>query len=216
MRRCQFALALLVVFSLSSGTLLAQAPKGTPPCTLFFGSAIDPEVVIATCTQLIESGRLSGRALAAAYLTRIVARSMGGRAINHSQTIAEATAAIENDPQGRLAYMIRLDSYLQTGDYDRALQDATKYIELDPTDWNALNLRSSVYAAKGDYERALADDSKGVAMAPKNPLAFANRASTYRKAGKTAEAIGDYRNALRLEPNNVEYRKALERLGAAP
>lgn len=211
-------LALLFVISMSSSGLPAQGPKDAPPCTLSLGSPIDWEVVITTCTQLIESGKVSGRSLARAYLTRIFARmNARTRTIDHSQMIAEATAVIENDPQEGLAYMYRLGSYLETGDYEGALRDATKYIELDPGDWNALNVRSSVYVSKGDFERALADDTKAVEMAPKNAIAYANRAGTYLKAGRKTEALSDLNQALalplRYPDHHYQRGKILEEMG---
>ena len=105
--RC-LMLALLFVISMSSSGLLAQGPKGAPPCTLSLGSPIDSVVVIATCTQLIESGKLTGRSLARAYLTGIFARmNAGTRTIDHSQMIAEATAvAAVQKPAPALPHII--------------------------------------------------------------------------------------------------------------
>jgi tetratricopeptide (TPR) repeat protein len=239
MRFLLFAMAMLLAMPTWSSALLAQGPKAPRPvpCDLFDGGALpDPKSVVATCTQLIESGKLTGRRLARAHLTRILARMVSGTAtIDHSQMIAEATAVIENDPQERLGYLFRLDSYLQTGGYDRALQDANKYVELDPSDSSALNKRSAVYTAKGDFERALADNTKAVEIAPKSAEAWGNRASTYLKAGRTADALSDLNRALslpgpsprhhyqrgkvleamgRTEEAIVDYRNAIKRQGA--
>jgi tetratricopeptide (TPR) repeat protein len=192
-----FILALLLAVSVSPAALLAQARKEAPPCALFFGSPIDPQVAVATCTQLIENGKLTGRALARAYLTRMLARAMAGTP-DDAQIIADATAVIENDPEVALAYWLRADSYHRTGDDDRALQDATKFIELDPANWDALKFRGSIYVAKGDYERALADATKVVEMVPRIASAYADRAWMYLKAGRTTEALSDLSQALSL------------------
>jgi tetratricopeptide (TPR) repeat protein len=211
-------LALMFAVCAPSSALLAQARKDASPCALFIGS-VDRDAVVATCTQLIESGKLSGEALARAYLARLYARTGNGTGtIDHSRIIADATAVIEIAPQERLAYAFRLDSYLQTGDLDRALEDADKYVALAPEDWNALNVRSTVYAAKGDYARALADDTKAVEMTPKRATAYANRASTYLKAGRPADALSDLNTALSLSHSVPAHHyhlrgRALEEMG---
>ena len=214
--RC-LVLALSFVVALAPSAVFGQAAKDPAPCDPWNSAGpVNAQALIASCTHLIDSGKLSGRALARAYLTRILANSGQTRAIDHGQIIADATKLIETDAQGGFAYVPRGDSYLRRGEYERALRDATKAIELNATDVTALSFRSSIYQAKGDYDLAIADDTKAVEAAPKAPFTYANRASTYLKAGKTEEAIADYRNALQLEPNNKGHREALGRLGATP
>ena len=204
MRYLLFALSFVV--SMPPIALFAQVPKRPASCSLFDPAGpVDAEAVVASCTQLIESDKLSGKALARAYLTRILASAGKSRTIDHGQTIADATKVIEIDPQDGLAYLFRADSYRATGEYNLALRDATKAIELDPRDQTALTYRSSLYVAKSEYELAIADATKAVEVAPKAPAPYANRAWTYLKAGKTAEALSDMNHALSMKYAAPQY-----------
>ena len=231
---------------MSSTALVAQAPKRPSSCFLFDPSGPeDVQAVFADCTQLIESGTLTGKALAQAYLRRIIANPH-----DNTRVIEDATKVIEIAPQDGFAYWLRAGSYLATGEYNLALRDANKLIELDPRDLTAFTVRSKIYAAKSEYELAIADATKAVELAPKAPVPYANRAQANLMAGKapealsdinqalsmkypapyfycvrgqifeaigrTEEAIADYRNGLRLEPNHEGCRDALRRLGAVP
>ena len=197
MRYLLFALSF--VLGMSPIALFAQVPKRPASCSLFDPAGpIDAEAVIASCTQLIESDKLSGKALARAYLTRLMANGQT-RTIDHSRIIEDTTKVIEIDPQDGLAYLFRTDSYRATGEFNLALRDANKVIELNPTDLTAFTVRSSLYVAKSEYELAIADATKAVELAPKAPVPYANRAWTYLKAGKTAEALSDINRALSMD-----------------
>ena len=199
-------IALLLVAS--CGPLLAQEGKVGVGCDLWsIGTAVRPDAqaLLAECSQLIDSGKMRGAALAKAYLVRILARSSDPRTVDHRLVIADATRVIEIDPQERLAFLFRCDSYQQTGEYDRAIEDASKYIELDPTDWNAFNVRSNVYSKMGLYDLAIADDTRALHMAPKHSAAHANRAETYLRAGKIEKAMADIDQAISMSRDVPHY-----------
>jgi hypothetical protein len=78
--------ALLVVMSAPHSALLAQESSDAAQCpAIIFESKIDRKTIVENSTQLIESGKLTGGALARAHLTRMPASwAVGTR--DHSQT----------------------------------------------------------------------------------------------------------------------------------
>src|SRR6202158_1919719 len=80
-----------------------------------------PDETIASCSQVIDSGTVSGRPLAAAYAQRGFARTL-----KRSLTEAEADLdeAIKIDPKFADAYANRANFWTVSHKFDRALADA--------------------------------------------------------------------------------------------
>src|SRR5258707_9554605 len=84
---------------------------------------------VTSCSQVIDSGTVSGRPLAAAYAQRGFARTL-----KRSLTEAEADLdeAIKIDPKFADAYANRANFWTVSHKYDRAFADAEQAVPLNP------------------------------------------------------------------------------------
>jgi len=98
------------------------------------------------------------------------------------------------------AFVGRGSSYLDQGDFDRAVAAFNEAIRLDPTSARAYAGRSLADRAKGDLERAMADSSQALTLDPKLAEAYNIRGVTHISKGEKEEAITDYSEAIRLDP----------------
>ena len=113
------------------------------------------------------------------------------------------------------AHNNRGNTYLDRGDFDRALADFNAAIRLMPNDRLPYNNRGLVYYHKGDFKRAIADFSAAIKLDPTLIDAYIGRGLTHERLGRSADAIADYRRALLLDPTNRDGASGLKRLGAA-
>jgi tetratricopeptide (TPR) repeat protein len=94
--------------------------------------------------------------------------SQTGRAVayykNHSfdRAIAEATQAIQLNPDDVVAYFIRAESYREKGDFDLAIADATEAIDIDPEYVHAYVTRATCYQSKNEFDRAISEATKAI------------------------------------------------------
>lgn len=119
--------------------------------------------------------------------------------------------------------------YDRMGLREQALADINQAITLRPRYAQSYASRSGIYFRQGLYDQALADANKAVDLAnaartaqpsPMNnyesSAVLVDRAKIYEKLGQLENAIADYRNALSRQPNMVEAKNGLTRLGVAP
>ena len=161
-----------------------------------------PEVVITSCTAVIQSGQETGKNLAAAFTIRGRAyRAMG----DYDRAIADYSEAIRIEPTYVLAFYSRGIAYYNKGDYDRAIGDYSEALRLAPVkDILALQNRGHAYQAKGDFDRAIADYSEALRIEPKFAWALNDRCYARALAGRELrEALADCNEALRLIPNDA-------------
>ncbi len=112
-------------------------------------SSSSPELQIAACTAVIQSGR-SGKDLALAYNNRAIDYRRNG---DYDRAIADYSEAIKLEPKNTAAYYNRGVAYQAKNDYVHAIADYTQAIALDPKNINAYNNRGSAYRHQGDYGR---------------------------------------------------------------
>jgi tetratricopeptide (TPR) repeat protein len=176
-------------------------------------TSISAEARIGSCTQLINSGRLSPADMASIYTNRAFAYV--GKGLT-DQAIADYTKAIELEPENAVAYAGRGIQYGNKGLYDQALADENKSIALQPNDARTYNNRGIIFMAKGYYGQTIADATKAIALDPGNALGYALRGFANEKTGLRNKAIADYRAALKIDPSNKEAQSGLKNLGASP
>src|SRR5690348_2241737 len=77
-----------------------------------------PQVRLAACSVIIESGRETGKMLADAYSSRGTAYSITG---DQAHAIADFDHAIELDPTRTLVFGFRASAHLARNEYDLAI-----------------------------------------------------------------------------------------------
>jgi lipoprotein NlpI len=109
---------------------------------------------VQTLSADIDSGRLQGKPLAEALVDRAVAYSNLDRA---EQAVADLSRAIEVDPQGARAYIVRGEVYsIRGSEQKRALDDFARALQLDPKR-DLYMSRGRAYFFEGNYRAAQAD-----------------------------------------------------------
>ena len=183
----------------------AQATRQQSACDIQSGAR--PDVVISSCTALIQSGRDTGRNLAAAFTVRGRAyRGLG----DLDRAIADYSEAIRIDPNYVLAVYSRGIAYFNKGDNDRAIADYSEALRLTPRDIIALQNRGHAYQAKREYDRAIADYAEAIRIAPRFAWAFNDRCYARALAGRELQqALADCDEALRLSPNDSSFASAV-------
>lgn len=98
------------------------------------------------------------------------------------------------------AYNARGVAYLQSDEYDIALEDFLQAIRIYPKLAKAYYNRGIIDRANGDLDKALADFSDAIRLDPKYIFALNNRGLTYDAKGDYDRAIADFDEAIRLDP----------------
>ena len=118
-----------------------------------------------------------------------------------------------------LAYSRRSDSYLDRGDFDRAIADLLQALALVPGDADHRARLAAAYFArgeqrrsKGDEPRAIADYTEALRYDTGSHAIVAARAAASARTNLPEKALADYRAALQLEPSSERYRLALAAL----
>jgi tetratricopeptide (TPR) repeat protein len=99
-----------------------------------------------------------------------------------------------------IVYNNRGTSYLQKGDYDRAIADFDRSLAIR-TSGSTYNNRGMAYDGKGQYERAIQDYDRAIALDPRDAQAYSNRGSSYLSIGQYDRALSDFDSAVALVPN---------------
>jgi tetratricopeptide (TPR) repeat protein len=198
------ARVLLVAIPLAVvGLLLVGAPPATAQTAadLCNSNAATADQTIASCTQLIASGALSGADLANAYYDRGIGYQRKGQ---DDLAIADYTEAVRIDPNNALAYYGRGLSYRHKGQDDLAIADYTQALRIAPTSVNTLYNRGLSYTYKTQYDLAIADYSQALQLDPNYTNAYFGRGYAYQNQGRYDLAIGDYTEAIRIDPNDTD------------
>lgn len=97
-----------------------------------------------------------------AYMTRAVLYLLNQQG---QLAIADYTKVIELKPDGE-SYYVRGNSYLEIGEYAKAITDLTKSIQLDPTYYWSYKQRAKAYRKLKKLRLAQADERKAAAIGP--------------------------------------------------
>jgi len=231
MRRLAFA---LTICAACSGHAAAAAEQ-----TRCEGGG-DPQIAIAACTRLIESGTLNNEALAVAFFNRAANHQDKGdlpsalvdyeKAARIKPGFADAhyNRGIILDEMGELSKAVaeytkaidierdyafltnRGTAYLSLRDFDRAIADLTEAVGLRPTDSGSYFRRGNAYADKGNVDAAVRDFTKATALAPDEASRTAYTARLYHAQGLTRRAMDAYRAALARDDLDDAGRKMIE------
>jgi tetratricopeptide (TPR) repeat protein len=163
----------------------------------------DPDVAIAGCTAMLQSGHETQEQISRAFSNR------GGAYIRKGQydhAIQDLDQAIRRDPNYALAFQSRGTAYSLKGQYERAIGDFNQAIRLDPNSAASFYGRGDTYNVQGQYERAIQDFDRAIRLKPDlAPIFFAatfhERGLAYAGNGQYDRALQDYDQAIRLYPN---------------
>lgn len=131
-----------------------------------------PEKAIAACSQLIESGKVTGWELGAAHFNRGVALSRIG---DEDRALADLDIALSLVPGDPHIHGMRGVVHGMKGDLDAAIADFSDSIEGDPTLVDSLTNRGKALADKGEHARAIADLDRALELQPDNAFALNGR-----------------------------------------
>lgn len=173
------------------------------------GNAFSPDLRIHGCTALIQSGRASGKVLAAVFSNR-GAVYYGKK--DYNRAIADFSEAIRIDPDFTNAFHNRGLAYYDKNDYDHAIADYSEVIRLNPKDASAHRDRGLAYSNKNDFDRAIADFSEAIRLKPDYADAFYNRGIAFEKKQDWQKALADFKKFTELAPSDPEGPKAVARV----
>jgi tetratricopeptide (TPR) repeat protein len=97
-----------------------------------------------------------------AYMTRAVLYLLDNRG---GLAIADYTKVIELKPDGE-SYYVRGNSYLEIGEYAKAISDLTKSIQLDPKYYWSYKQRAKAYRGLKKFTLAQTDERKAAEIGP--------------------------------------------------
>jgi tetratricopeptide (TPR) repeat protein len=161
MRASAIAVALLLVGLSASAQTMGDAIERC--------NGDDPDLVIAGCSQLIQSGQATD--LSPVYVNRAGAYIRRGLS---DQAIDDYTKAIALRPYEAPPYSGRCIAYLTKHHFDQAIADCSRAIAIRPDYSPAYNNRGGAYESKGDRGRAIADYRMVLKLDPDNRSAAIN------------------------------------------
>ena len=97
----------------------------------------------------------------------------------------------------------RGNDYLDSGQFQRAIEDFDEAIRLDAEHVFAYHDRGIAYANLGQLQRAIADLDEAIRLDPRRSEAYSDRGIFYSSLGQPARAIEDFDEAIRLDPQNA-------------
>ena len=192
------ALSLAVVGLLLVGTVPAAAQTAAELC---YSNSATADQTIASCTQLIGSGTLSGADLANAYCDRGIGYQHKGQ---DDLAIADYTQALQIDPNNALAYYGRGLSYRHKGQDDLAIADYSLALRITPTYVDALYNRGLSFTYKTQFDLAIVDYTHALQIDPNYTNAYFGRGYAYQNESRYDLAVADYTEALRIDPNYTD------------
>jgi tetratricopeptide (TPR) repeat protein len=183
MRSC--FIALLLISALPPSGARAQARCGDP----------DPEISIALCSAIVQSGRAKGRDLAVAHTERGVAYVT---LLDYDRALLDFGEAIRIDATFARAFANRGAVHGAKQDFDKAIEDFTRVLALEPRSANAFSDRAGMYRLNGQHDEAIRDYGEAIRINPRFGDAFLNRAITLAGTSRCADAIADFTRAIEL------------------
>ena len=181
---------LAILLSFQTASLTAKADEWAD-CRL---SA--PDVRIAACSRIIETGGRKPEDLATAYRYR---SSIYRQQNVKDKATADLKDAIRLDPANTAFF--RGQIHVVDNDLDAAISEYGEALKANPGNADIYNARGFAYEKKGDRDRALADYSEAIRLDPEFTQALTNRGNVYRTKGKLKAALADLNEATRLQPS---------------
>jgi len=195
MRGKLFTVAVSFGLVLTANALAQSEAENWKTCA---NNSADPDLKIASCTAIVQSGQETAENAAVAYYDRGTAYDDKDQL---DSAIADYSEAIRIKPDYANAYRNRGRAYGRTGHYDNAIADLDRAIKLDPNDVGAYSNRGFAYYYKGLYDRAIRDENQAIRLAPGDAISYFVRGLAKQKSGDRAGSDADIARAQQLNPN---------------
>lgn len=118
----------------------------------------------------------------------------------HVQVIQHLTERLRDEPNSRRAYFLRGNAYLDSGDFQAAVDDYGRAIELQP-EAVAFNNRGIAYRNLKDPRRAMDDFRQALMLDIDYRDAYNNLGLVLSDEGEFEEAIRCFNRAIDLDPD---------------
>ena len=168
---------------------------------------------LVSCTRLIETGKIHGKSLAAAYNNRGMGYVMLG---DVDGGIEDFSKAVLLDSGFATAYLNR--GYALT--FKENLRDAQADFEramIAKPNWAEPYIgRAILHYMSGQPQAAIADLTNAISIDPHDAQAYLNRGILFREQGHIAKAVIDFKMAVNLDPFNKAARQQLKQLFVKP
>lgn len=115
------------------------------------------------------------------------------------------TKALELDPTIAVVYYNRSNIYLETGQYEKALEGYEKAVSLGLKDGSVYQGIGDCHMQLGRDEEAIKFLSKAIELDPTLHFAYNNRGGVYMRTGQYDKAIADLNAALKLADFAMAY-----------
>jgi len=102
-------------------------------------------------------------------------------------------------------YFNKAEEYLQSGQYQKAVENYDKAINKKPDYINAYFNRGYAYAELGYDNQAIKDYDKVIEINPSDAGAFNNRGTSYERLREYQRALEDYDRAIQRAPDDGMY-----------
>jgi tetratricopeptide (TPR) repeat protein len=164
----------------------------------------NPDLALAACTVLIQSGQESTANLVAALGNRSIwyrrkddlDRAMAD--IERALTMSAESSAVVR----AMLFGTRARVHSSKVDFDAAIRDYTTATEIDPSAYLNYNNRGNTYLRQKQYDVAIADFQHASRLDPSRPLPFYNLGRSFQQKGEYAAALDNFAEAIRLDPNH--------------
>lgn len=163
-------------------------------------NAVSADLIIASCTALIQSGQENEQNVARALTNRGYQFAYGKH--DPDRGIKDFDQAIKVQPKYARAWAFRCLAYGVKSGSDDAMQDCNAAIKLNPNDATAWAYRGDVFESKGDDDRAIQDYSKAIQLAPKWMWPWNDLAHIFHKRHQWDLAIQGYTRVIQLAPES--------------
>ncbi len=120
-----------------------------------------------------------------------------------SGAIGEASICIDMDPNYAPAYQLRGVSYLNSGEYDKAVTDLTSALAIDPSSKEAYFDRAMALKGMGEFDNAVADFKRAIALDPSYLMAVMWLGRTYYALTDYTLAAAQFTDAIGIDPGNA-------------
>jgi tetratricopeptide (TPR) repeat protein len=189
--------------------------------------AVSAEMRIASCTRILESGRLDDVSMGFAFTNRSTAYYALGR---YKQALSDSSQAVRLAPGYSAPFLNRANVYAHLGMANDAIRDLDRAIDIDPKNALAWHNRGQIKLDANQLNVAINDLDKAIELDPANPNSRNVRALAYRRLAGTwpredrgpataadfaarrrddyNAALRDHNEAIRLSPREATYYRA--------
>ncbi len=110
---------------------------------------------------------------------------------------------IQLSPTNGVAYANRARSFLEEGNFDRAVDDVNEALRRGPRGPRLYELLAAIHEKKGDVDKTIADLTAQMEKRRNNPELYKSRGALFFAGGKLDNAEADFDEASNLEPEDA-------------